>query len=442
MVPRNLIIKVFLPERLPDEILFSIVARYVDDRPWVSLYSVLRVSYGYETSASFLGNRLDYLSLSTEGCWGMTASEIAEEFTCYPYFAALVRPQKREDLLRAMTESGTDLKGRSQARLMTVGAHGVRFCEQCFSDDRRTGTPLYWRRVHQLPGVILCPWHAEFLWEISNFKKYRQGFFSPNRRWEFSPQRIKLRLNELQRHCCMEVSRISLFLLNEKITVFPETVRSHLESALAGVSPYFRGWRGSTCVARLFEMCFGRAYLMLNGLVTKEKTIEDTTIRFVFGRGDVCSPLRLVLCAVLIKEMESNREIVAERNFSDLYGIPSSRVRPYVDRDRPIKRLNCPNVKAKHGPNHPLDSVSRIRGRIAASCSCGMTFRYPDSPDAETADMRVGRWSTDHVSAILRMNSLGKSQRVIGASLGMSSGSVGQILVRNGVISKQKRRKK
>ncbi|WP_233884691.1 TniQ family protein [Paraburkholderia flagellata] len=433
--------KIFLSEWFPDEILFSVVARYINDRPWSSLYAVLRVTYGYVPAVSFLGNGLDHLSMSTSSCWGLSATEIAEKLTCYPYFAALIQPQKREKLLGWMNAKATDIRAGNEVRLAPMGAHGIRFCERCFSDDRRGGTPLYWRRVHQLPGVIFCPWHAELLWEIPDFKRHRNGFFSPDIRWDLTPQQPDLNLSELQRFCCVEVAKISLFLLNEKITVCPETVPSHLLMVFENISPYFRGWRKSTCIARLFEMCFGKAYLMLNGLATKETGL-NTTIRFVFGKGRVCAPLRLVLCAVMAKAIENYPNIVEERVFADLYGIPSNRVRPAVNKDQPIKRLNCPNVSAKHGPDHPFGLVMRKGGYIYATCTCGMTFNYPDSSEINSCEVKVSRWSQGHINRVLHMNSLGKSQREIGLSLDIPTSSVGNILRRNGVIAKLKRRKR
>jgi len=41
-----------------------------------------------------------------------------------------------------------------------------RFCEKCIGDDRTAFGQAYWHRVHQLPGVWVCPAHAQALCKL------------------------------------------------------------------------------------------------------------------------------------------------------------------------------------------------------------------------------------------------------------------------------------
>ncbi|WP_405033606.1 TniQ family protein [Paraburkholderia terrae] len=62
------------------------------------------------------------------------------------------------------------------------GGREFRYCRRCISEDREHGVPMHWRRTHQLPGVVICVHHREFLWrhKIENAHPYL-SFATPER---------------------------------------------------------------------------------------------------------------------------------------------------------------------------------------------------------------------------------------------------------------------
>ncbi len=91
-----------------------------------------------------------------------TSSAIIRDHTTFPYYRCFV-PTERA--LRAEAVMRGQQRGHVPQILglgpTTVPAPAyLRYCEDCFAaDDRAHNTP-YWRRVHQLPGVFLCPLHG------------------------------------------------------------------------------------------------------------------------------------------------------------------------------------------------------------------------------------------------------------------------------------------
>lgn len=99
---------------------------------------------------------LEWWSRETAVCLGMSAQEMADTLTISPFMAAM----------RAEFKGGKELdhparKVSCHVRLKIP--RELRFCKDCFRLDALAGRHPYWRRSHQLPGVLLCHVHGEVL---------------------------------------------------------------------------------------------------------------------------------------------------------------------------------------------------------------------------------------------------------------------------------------
>ncbi len=69
---------------------------------------------------------------------------------------------------------------------------GLKFCPTCVREDRRSVGETYWHRVHQAPGVEVCPHHSVFL-EVSEApwrnSRSRSGLVTAERAAHESPAR-------------------------------------------------------------------------------------------------------------------------------------------------------------------------------------------------------------------------------------------------------------
>ncbi|MBL1179326.1 TnsD family transposase [Pantanalinema sp. GBBB05] len=75
-----------------------------------------------------------------------------------------LRSRQMLEAMRAEDGSGIHDRVGIRASLITVPRY-FRFCPQCLHYDQQTYGELYWHRIHQVPGVLVCPHHAELLQE-------------------------------------------------------------------------------------------------------------------------------------------------------------------------------------------------------------------------------------------------------------------------------------
>lgn len=314
----------FLPDALNDESLASVVARYIDERPWCATTSVIKNVFGYLAYASVLGQALGHVAAETHHCWGLSAEEIAENLTCFPYFAALSDQRRAEGLLNRMVEPRSLRKGRPMVSPRFGGSRGMRFCKSCFSSDRREGLPLYWRRTHQLPGVVLCPWHEESLWEIIDSRSHCCGFFPPKDWSKFNAHEIDLKLGKMEKLSCLEMSTLSTLLLRNRITVFPHDVRQSFLRSVKMRSPYFAGERSLACIGRLARLCFGFEFLYWMHVVKDRHSTEWQVAVYLIQNARPALPA-LVILAALENIIRKQPEILNDRYYQDIYSNPMMR---------------------------------------------------------------------------------------------------------------------
>jgi len=156
----------FFPAALPDETLHSVLSRYA------------RLCGGHSRKAAFTGNRaavsftqnvafpcrLDDLVESLPPGTDLSVCKIITRHTVLPYYAPFLTD---DQMLHARTSMAGDGKwlmlklGINASRI--EGASRVRFCPACLNEDVVRVGAVYWHRVHQLPGVLVCPHHGDSL---------------------------------------------------------------------------------------------------------------------------------------------------------------------------------------------------------------------------------------------------------------------------------------
>jgi len=155
----------FFPDPFPDETLHSVLARYAQ------LYG-LRSPNGILTGALWGGNFSENVpfpchlarlvdALPTQV--GMTVSRLIDNHTLLPYyqpFLSVSQLQYAQSQMAFRGSGGLKLKlGLIASRL--EHATRTRFCSACLKQDDACKGVAYWHRVHQLPGVLICPHHME-----------------------------------------------------------------------------------------------------------------------------------------------------------------------------------------------------------------------------------------------------------------------------------------
>lgn len=160
--PRNA--GLYVPYPYPDELLYSVLARHVRHLGLSSPKRVLTRLFGRNLliASSDLPGHLDCLRWLLETRWAMPLEEAAMRLTLLPYYLSNRTAQERACLTQSLIEDTThSLHTQLGICASTVLVPSVlRFCHRCCEQDFERLGETYWRRAHQLPGVLVCPEHG------------------------------------------------------------------------------------------------------------------------------------------------------------------------------------------------------------------------------------------------------------------------------------------
>lgn len=166
----------FFPAPLPDELLYSLIARHHRLSCCTSPKATLEQLFGHQNvrASMDLPGHLGSLADRLPASLGPTANDLAQRYTLLPYHVALQPRDTAAAALRAMVNGTTS--GLHLRLGLGVTAHrkiGLRYCPACWEEETGRGERC-WQRSHQLPGVLVCPVHAQAL-HIVNLDRLRIG---------------------------------------------------------------------------------------------------------------------------------------------------------------------------------------------------------------------------------------------------------------------------
>lgn len=157
----------FFPTPYPDELLYSVIARYyvqsANSGPQaliVDLFGKKRLGASFDFP-SHIESLVRHLPVGTKH----TAENFIRQNTLYPFYAPFWQPDKSKTIFNLMLgEKFGDIHQRSgvlQNSLPRITF--FRFCSECLSEDIKKYGETYWRRLHQITGVYVCPIHRVWL---------------------------------------------------------------------------------------------------------------------------------------------------------------------------------------------------------------------------------------------------------------------------------------
>ncbi|TDG02679.1 hypothetical protein E1N52_38405 [Paraburkholderia guartelaensis] len=335
---------VFLDSAEADEPLFGVVARYGKQmfvHDWRSFISGL---FGYLAPLNTgLAYNLDEVAHQTSTSFGLTGSQIAEKLTLFPYYASFCAPDLRYRLqAEVLRRSSRILRGDLLKLIQRPRV--IRMCRDCLETDKGCGLPLTWRRVHQLPGVVICPTHGGYLREFPQIA-------CPSRAWpipeDFSNGvATSFVSSRTHRPGIVAVATISQRILQDSALSFRNLpYQSWLEGArLAG---YQRGRNTleSAKVAKDLVDFYGAEYLSHCELLPVSRQ------NWIVGRVTGAQTSAMALPQVLLYVFFENKI----QNVSESWP-------------------TCPSRFAAHGPGHRVEVRIRSGGKYFCQCQCGMAF--------------------------------------------------------------------
>lgn len=168
----------YFPTPYPDELLYSLIARYHEHSANRGYKSTLMDLYGSTMPCavvdlpSHLGRLAEHLPAINQ----VTAEDLLQETTLFPYYCAFstkgVRARVRADMLG---EEGGRIHTRLGIAAFRVKCPAMlRICPKCYTEELAQHGEPYWHRAQQLPGVVVCPMHHAFL-QATNARYHPYG---------------------------------------------------------------------------------------------------------------------------------------------------------------------------------------------------------------------------------------------------------------------------
>jgi hypothetical protein len=208
----------FFPAACPDETLYSLLSRYVRLSglgSWAAVFNAAQGDGSFARDLPFPCHLIDLVQALPSGA-SLGVDSIIARHTLLPYFQPFLTGHQFANAQFQMAyRGGNGLKtklGIIASRVEITSR--TRFCPTCLITDVRDYGTAYWHRVHQLPGVWICP-HCQTPLLVVDHQWRARG---PRRLYLPQDEDIQahahsLRLTASQRGSLLTVARNSLRLL-------------------------------------------------------------------------------------------------------------------------------------------------------------------------------------------------------------------------------------
>lgn len=173
----------YFPPAYPDELFLSVISRLAEMMQYPHQGYLSKEIFGRECKFidATLATHLEWLLTTLPPGHDLTAGKIIQEQTLFPYYQPFVSPQRAQKVKDKMIQTNPHNRYQSIAlsRWEVPEPKWLRFCYDCLIADRKQYGQAYWHRVHQAPGVKVCPHHGTIVQDSQVAGLYRP----PNQRY-------------------------------------------------------------------------------------------------------------------------------------------------------------------------------------------------------------------------------------------------------------------
>ncbi|MCK9217433.1 MAG: TnsD family transposase [Firmicutes bacterium] len=160
----------FFPTPYPDEVLYSVFARYHAKSPNIN---------GSETARDlFSVNRivctLEFPSLLEQLVRNMPMNNpydvdfLIDNHTLFPYYTVFMNEKDKDHIKRYMALRRGEIYYKIAGILNPMGENRyLRFCQKCNEEAMEKYGEIYWHRKHQIRGIYICPTHGTPIYNSS-----------------------------------------------------------------------------------------------------------------------------------------------------------------------------------------------------------------------------------------------------------------------------------
>lgn len=150
----------YFPKPYEDELIYSLLARWYQKSGFFShrkAIEVLFVNRNSRPDIEFI-NELNEEVIDLL-CRDMSMEDVIMEMTMFPYYGRFLNKEKRVNAFKALVS----MKGNFN-NLLSMPRNAtdryLRYCPLCCREDREEKGETYWKRVHQIQGISVCPYHG------------------------------------------------------------------------------------------------------------------------------------------------------------------------------------------------------------------------------------------------------------------------------------------
>lgn len=173
----------FFPRQFDDEILYSLIARYHCQSGNTIMRETLNDLFNCKCvhSSVVLPARFGILSKNLE-TFGGTFDDLLINRTLFPFYMAFAQERvvKKVYNWARFSQSGSMC---SELGLYTYGSlepRSLRFCPECYREEKSNLGEGYWHRIHQTPGVLVCERHCcQLLDSHIQYRTQRDNYYYP-----------------------------------------------------------------------------------------------------------------------------------------------------------------------------------------------------------------------------------------------------------------------
>ena len=174
----------FFPEPYPEELLYSLCARYTERVGYPNKKTTAEDLFGgigLSAIVDFPSNIDNLISVLPPGhCFSVDG--IIDHHTLFPFFEPFL-PAARAKLVRKEMRSASQnyLTARTGVKVRQIQPLVyLRFCSDCVIEDRKKYGETYWHRLPQIAGINVCPDHECFYSDTGiKFGRESSAFFIP-----------------------------------------------------------------------------------------------------------------------------------------------------------------------------------------------------------------------------------------------------------------------
>lgn len=360
-----------VPKPYEGELLYSVIARYITyyGMSWRSAYMAL---FGFRISARFdLPTGLAELSNRTALTWARSPFQIATELTQFPYFVRFL-PETKANLVLRLMSGRNSLRGSHLYTRLGLSSSTIKnpptllFCKSCRETDLMRFGETYWRRVHQLPGVLVCHEHGCILSHSTapalagkNWTYFDATTYTVSE-GAVPVEQLSFTETEIARSIA---SRSSQILSDPSPCFQPDELKAEYRSSLTecGFVDRANSFSASRAEAALRRFYGDRLLKLFGCTITQGRSGWLRTMLHP-SRAAPRHPLRHILLEVFLSSCASS---------------PASGVRCGAG------VWKCPNPYGHHTSQFPIRAYkSKPRQNMApvisAQCPCGMRFAFSD----------------------------------------------------------------